>query len=326
MYENMSTSNEIETIMGYNINDLILLISEIIMIKTIGNRFLAISVNSYAAELAGIEMPDKKQLLWQGDPEYWTRRAPVLFPIVGSLPDNKYEFNGNVYEMGTHGFASTSEFELQYETEDELAYKLTDNKDSLCCYPFHFELVVAYKLVESTLQQKFYVKNTGSDYLPFSIGAHTGFNCPLFEDESFKDYSLVFERKENAQRRLLKGKLPGDETVVFLDNEKEKQLGYDMFDMGAVILSGLESDWVKLRSKKSDFEIKIDYSGFPYLFIWSPPLKHAPFICIEPCHGIGTRAGKGRGFLEKEGLICLEPGNILQSIIKYTFISCIQAE
>jgi len=57
----------------------------------IENEFLKIEVCSIGAELFSIY--DKKknvEYLWQGDPVYWKRRAPVLFPIVGNLKEDIY--------------------------------------------------------------------------------------------------------------------------------------------------------------------------------------------------------------------------------------------
>ena len=52
------------------------------------------------------------------------------------------------------------------------------------------------------------------------------FNCPLDKNESFDDYSLIFEHNETVNRLLLDGGLclmtNGEES--FLNNEKEIKL------------------------------------------------------------------------------------------------------
>lgn len=281
------------------------------MVSTIGNGDIEVSVSSYAAELISLKASGM-QLLWQGNSDYWSRRAPVLFPIVGSLPDDKYELDGKTYKLGVHGFARNSEFEMVDKSKDVLVYKLTENEDTLRSYPFHFELFVSYRLTGNTLQQILNVKNTDSEVLPFSIGAHPGFNCPLYEDESFEDYLLFFEKDENIKRRFVRNRPPDPECENFLVNGREKALKHGIFDNGAIILSGLKSEWVELRSIKRSTSVRISFRGFPYLIIWSVAKKQAPFICIEPCCGISSADGAPLDFRKKEGLIFLQPGETFE--------------
>ena len=54
------------------------------MTRTIENSFLKISVSDHGAELTGIyDKTNDREILWQADPAYWKRHAPVLFPNVG---------------------------------------------------------------------------------------------------------------------------------------------------------------------------------------------------------------------------------------------------
>ena len=45
------------------------------------NDVLTVEVNEHGAELQSIRKGET-EYLWQGDPAYWGRRSPVLFPIV----------------------------------------------------------------------------------------------------------------------------------------------------------------------------------------------------------------------------------------------------
>ncbi|MEE1337833.1 MAG: aldose 1-epimerase family protein, partial [Muribaculaceae bacterium] len=50
------------------------------------NDFIKICVNLHGAELTSIfNKLTNEEMLWQGDPAYWKRQSPVLFPIVGSV-------------------------------------------------------------------------------------------------------------------------------------------------------------------------------------------------------------------------------------------------
>lgn len=50
----------------------------------IENPYLKVEVSSHGAELQSIyDKETEKEVLWQGDPKYWGRRSPILFPNVG---------------------------------------------------------------------------------------------------------------------------------------------------------------------------------------------------------------------------------------------------
>ena len=77
----------------------------------LSNAVLTVEVSGHGAELQSIRKNDV-EYLWQGDPAYWGRRSPVLFPIVGSVWEKKYRVDGKEYELGQHGFARDMDFEL----------------------------------------------------------------------------------------------------------------------------------------------------------------------------------------------------------------------
>lgn len=65
------------------------------------NEYLKVTVNEQGAELAGIWDKEKEvEYLWNADPAYWKRTAPVLFPIVGSLKNKQFLYEGKAYSMG----------------------------------------------------------------------------------------------------------------------------------------------------------------------------------------------------------------------------------
>ena len=39
---------------------------------------------------------------WCGDPKYWGRTSPVLFPFVGAPKNKEYRYEGRTYPMGQH--------------------------------------------------------------------------------------------------------------------------------------------------------------------------------------------------------------------------------
>ena len=50
------------------------------------NEDLVVYVNNLGAELMSVkDAKNKTEYIWNGDPEYWGRRSPILFPFVGAL-------------------------------------------------------------------------------------------------------------------------------------------------------------------------------------------------------------------------------------------------
>jgi galactose mutarotase-like enzyme len=79
---------------------------------SISNDRLAVTVNEKGAELQSLQL-DGREYLWQADPKFWSKRSPVLFPIVGELRDGKYLFAGKEYELPRHGFARDKTFDTE---------------------------------------------------------------------------------------------------------------------------------------------------------------------------------------------------------------------
>jgi galactose mutarotase-like enzyme len=52
--------------------------------------------------------------------------------------------------------------------------------------------------------------------------------------------------------------------------------------------------------------LQVGFPDAPYLGIWTKP--KAPFICIEPWHGVADPAGFSADFTTKPGVFRLAPG------------------
>ncbi len=109
----------------------------------IKNNLLTVEISSFGAELKSI-IKDDIEFLWQGDPKYWKRSSPVLFPIVGRLLDDEYIYNNKTYKLTQHGFARDCEFMLVKKTNKEGIYLLKENNEILKKYPFKFNLSIGY--------------------------------------------------------------------------------------------------------------------------------------------------------------------------------------
>lgn len=67
------------------------------------------------------------EYLWNGDPKHWKRHAPLLFPIVGRLQDDQYQYDGTIYKMYQHGFARDSNFEIESQSDTQAVFLLRPN-------------------------------------------------------------------------------------------------------------------------------------------------------------------------------------------------------
>ena len=122
------------------------------MISIIENNLLRVTINSFGAELQSIYRKDKDtEYQWQGDPTFWSDRAPNLFPICGRLVEGKYTYDGATYEMDIHGFAKDMEWEVIHQTPDSLTLQLQSTPRTLIAYPWAFSLEMVYTLTDNTL-------------------------------------------------------------------------------------------------------------------------------------------------------------------------------
>ena len=246
---------------------------------------LQVTIQRIGAELCSVRNTETGiEYIWQADPNHWARHAPVLFPIVGKLKDNKYTHNGQEYSLPQHGFARDKSFELLHCQADEVAYVLNSSATTLDKYPFPFKLVISYTVKVNQLTVKYEVMNIGNDTMYFNIGAHPAFKVPLTPNTVFEDYYLEFSEKENLVRKVLdNGLLTDIKSRVPLKEDQILPLNHQLFKDDALIFEGFRSEFVSLKSKKTPASIKFRIADWPFLGIWSK--NKAPFVCIEPWLG-----------------------------------------
>ncbi len=250
------------------------------------------------------------EYVWQGDPAYWPGHAPVLFPIVGALKNGTIAIEGKAYSMPKHGIARKSEFEITDQTEDSITFTLQASGESLQMYPFRFRLMVTHRLMKNGFQTTYTVVNEDGRDMPFCIGGHPGFNCPMHEGEGFEDYELLFDETECIPGLFTDAEtlMHPNNTVELIQEGKCIPLRYSDFDQDAVILSGLRSKGVRLVHAKSGKGLHFTFDGFGALGIWTPPKKQAPFICLEPWAGLPAYTDETGLFLDKPYVMISQPG------------------
>ncbi len=274
---------------------------------TIFNDQLQVAVQSKGAELQSIyNKATGIDYLWSGNADFWGKKSPVLFPIVGGLKNNTYTYENKAYQLGRHGFARDHSFEVVQHTADTITLSLTDTPDTLAVYPFPFTFQLQYQLLQNKLVVTYQIHNTGTTVMPFSVGAHPAFNVPLAPDTVFSDYFLQFNEPETAPLwPLTHDGLIDAHPTPYLQNIAQLPLTEDLFYKDALVFKQLKSTQISIKSHKTTHGITLEYQDFPYMGIWSA--KNAPFVCIEPWCGIADSVDASGQLLEKEGVHLLEP-------------------
>ncbi len=277
---------------------------------TIENEMLKVTVNEQGAELNSIyHKITHLEYLWSGDPVFWAKRSPVLFPIVGSLKDNRYYYNEQAYEMGRHGFARESLFTLQQQSGNEISFRLESNLQTLQHFPFDFQFLINYRLFQNNLSVSYQVTNESKTSMYFSVGGHPAFRLPLAGSTVYEDYFLEFNAVENAGRwPISKEGLIENKELPLLMNSNRLPLTKDLFAQDALVFKHLSSNTVSLKSLSTVHGLDFDFTGFPYLGIWAA--KDADFVCIEPWCGIADSVNSNQQLIEKEGINRLDAGMI----------------
>jgi galactose mutarotase-like enzyme len=279
---------------------------------TIKTDEIEVEIATKGAELRSIK-GGGLEYLWQGDPAFWPRRSPLLFPIVGALPGGSYSYAGKTYSMGNHGFVRDLEFRLTSQEPRSLRFELASDGPSLALYPFEFRLAVSYSVRGPVLEVGYDVVNADDKRMPFSIGAHPAFRAPLVPDERREDFDLVFEKSETVDRHFLNSdNLCTGESANFLRDSVSVAVGPDLFERGAIVLKDLVSRKVTLCSRVSGRFVEVSFPDFPQLGIWSPK-GDCPFVCIEPWFGVMALAGSTQDLERKEAVLFLEPGAAFRS-------------
>jgi galactose mutarotase-like enzyme len=282
------------------------------------NDRISIAVDSHGGELRSLVKKDTgTEYLWQADPKYWGRSAPVLFPFVGSVNGGEFRTKGCTYPMGQHGFARDMEFELEERTEDSLWFALRSDEKTLEKYPYAFVLKLGYRLLTNGVQVLWQVENPGREELPFSIGGHPAFHCPIREGIKQTDCGLLFDVDGTLVSTRLQGGLASDEQDLY-----ELQSGFlpvteHLFDRDALIIEGQHVKKVSLCDENKNPYLTVEMDA-PLFGIWSPTGKNAPFICIEPWYGRCDPVGFTGELRDRKWGNLLAPGEVWKAAFTVT--------
>ena len=264
---------------------------------------LAVTVSGLGAEMQSL-MKGAQEYLWQGDPQWWSGRSPILFPIVGKAPGDQVSIDGQGGEMKQHGFARRMVFDLVKAEPSRVIHTLTDSVATHESYPKPFALTVTHAVSGATLNVSATVANTGRAPLPFGLGFHPAFQWPLPGAEGRAHHIALANRGEPALARLSDGFLT-DTRQPSPFRKGRLTLDPAMFDEDAMIFPEGAGQVLSYAADGGP-SLSFEFDGLPNIALWQKP--GAPFICIEPWHGMAARQGAGTEIRDRPETTTLGPG------------------
>ena len=291
--------------------------SEII---SISSNSLTASIDTMGAQLMNLQKSES-EYLWQGNANWWPRRAPILFPIVGVLKDCKAESAEGTVSLARHGLARLNQFEVVEKSDSSVTLQLKSTEETRTSYPYDFELKLIFSVAGDTLTQTYEVTNPANVVLPFTLGAHPAFNIPIpgVEAASLDQYHLLFTRSWTSYGPSITDEGLCDYATpqkLIVDSDT-LPLSWELIDRETTItLEDVPDRRITLaanaEASSKAHGIQMEFEGFDYLGIWSAA-PGCPFVALEPWCGIADTVDCDGIFEHKPGIISLEPG---QSIAK----------
>lgn len=269
---------------------------------TISRGGMSVCVSNIGAQIKSIKDENGKEYMWSGDPAFWPKTAPIMFPICGGLREDAYFYGGKEYRLGKHGFVLEREFELESHTDAELVLVTRSTPDTLEQYPFDFEFRVRFVLDGEGLCVSFITDNTGKETMYYAPGAHEAYACP----EGIEEYDVIFDKPENLNRTVLDGNLLEHKTEPVETDGNVLHMKYSHMDNDCLNFVTVNSRGVKLVKRTTGKGVRVEFDDFEHFVIWTK--KGAPYLCLEPWNGIPDRVDSDRVLEHKESMYALDPG------------------
>lgn len=286
---------------------------------TIENARFVAAINPLGAEL--VHLYDKtahREVIWDDTTgAFWGRHAPLLFPSIGKSNDDAYVLDEKRYEMRQHGFARDNEFSVSEQKDTAVTLELHANSDTRALYPFDFTLKVFYELTDAGLSVAYSVTNDSDKTMPYSLGFHPGFALT----QALENYTLTLRGAETPLQRFGINPVPFRDGRVVPFEEAEGNhvpLSHSLLDGGLIILDATHASEAVLEAHDGSERVLITLQDFPYLTLWSPEGKEAPFVCVEPFAGLPDVAGEPSDWMTKSGNTLLKPGETNKYALQIT--------
>ena len=283
------------------------------------NEFLCVEIAEMGAEVTRIyDKTEDNEILWEGNPVYWKRHSPVLFPNVGKTYKNRVLINGTQYPTSQHGFARDNVFTCIEAANEKASFMFRSSEETKEVYPFDFELHINYKLNKKELTVEWQVKNCGDETMYFTIGGHPAFRFAKPE-ETKADCVLKVPGKEKLEYVLIDiscGCANVDEVHTLQLSEETYPLSDELFAKDALVVDNGQIEEAWLCHKDGTPYVGVRSAGFPNYGIWS--VEGAPFVCLEPWMGRCDNVGFNAELSEKPNVNKVEAGE--KFIKDYTIV------
>ncbi len=285
------------------------------MIHTLENDQLRIKIADHGAELYSIfDKIHNREVIWQADPAYWKRHAPVLFPNVGRHFENHYRIGETEYPSKQHGFARDSEFTCVDMTTDSITHKLKSSDATKENYPYDFELKIKHVLEKNQVSVCWEVVNHSNKPMYFTIGGHPAFNVPAVGSADNKeDYLLTFDEQKSLTYLLLdpaSGTALPDQTQTLELTDGTCHIDAHMFDHDALIFDN-QIEKAGIAFPDGTPYLELTCHRFPNFGIWSVP--GSSFVCLEPWMGRCDDCGFTGDLSEKANINKLDVDEIFNA-------------
>nr|WP_294859998.1 aldose 1-epimerase family protein [uncultured Fluviicola sp.] len=272
-----------------------------VKIITLTNTSLQANISSLGAELLFLGNQNSENILWSKQTDHWNRVAPNLFPIVGRLVNDSFNFHEKSYSMTQHGFARDKEFEVVEQTESSVRLRLVSTPESMDIYPYSFVFDVCFSLSESGITIAYETTNAGKETMYYSVGGHPAFQL----DEALENYFLEFDTAIQLEREDLTGGYFTGETHYY-GVSTHLNLSVELFESDAFVLKNPHFKSVSLKHIDGETLVHMNCDSWTAVGFWTK--QDAPFICIEPWWGWADDVNSTGKLEEKAGIRRLNPG------------------
>lgn len=239
---------------------------------SLGGTIVSLTLGSSLHQI--LESDSKHEL--QENPLF---RGRLLFPFNDRIPDGKYSFQGNNYQLpincsedssSIHGFLYDKEITIleQEEKSATLFWRIERNK--LPGYPFDMSLKTDIKLHNGGVTLSFTIKNEGDIPAPYALGWHSYYKTDS-SSTLHAEYPYYFETDEYF--------LPIGDRLISSGSQFD-------FTEGASFSKKLLDHTFKAPAngisilKNKNYSVKIEQKNFAYTQLFIPPDKRS--IAIEP--------------------------------------------
>lgn len=266
-------------------------------------------ISEHGAEPHSLRGPDGHELLWQAG-EQWRRHAPILFPIVGRVPDDTITVDGASYPLTQHGFARDREWTVVTSDDSSASLRLRSDDETRQRFPFAFELTAHYAVDDDGFVTTYEVHNPGQCFLPVSIGSHPAFAWPVEPGAAKTDHVVIFDEPEPAPIRRLDHTLVLPEARPTPIDGATLRLDPALFAADAVVMDQVASHGLRYLAP-SGRGLRMTWDDvFDVFVVWSRP-DGADLLCLEPCIGGAAPIDFAGELRDKPGIVMIPAGGHL---------------